>query len=57
MIRENLMLTQALKKLERKHKRELIAEYEKGWNEAMVCKKGTKRLCSECKKKLLKERG
>jgi uncharacterized protein (DUF488 family) len=52
-IKENLMLTQALNKLERKHKRELVAEYERGWNAAMVCKKGTKRLCSECKKKLV----
>lgn len=51
-IKENLMLTEAIKKLERKHKRELIKEYERGWNAAMLCKKGTKRLCSECRKAL-----
>ncbi|MCZ2337803.1 MAG: hypothetical protein LC127_06275, partial [Chitinophagales bacterium] len=57
MIEENLMLTQALNKLERKHKRQLKKEYERGWNEAMMCKKGIKRLCSVCRKKLSIERG
>lgn len=57
MIKENLILTKALNKLEKKHKRQLKKEYERGWNSAMLCKKGIKRLCSECKKKLLKERG
>jgi len=52
LIQENLILTKAINKLERKHKRQLKEEYEKGWNDAMICKKGTKKLCSECRKKL-----
>jgi len=52
-IKENLMLTKAIDKLKRSYNRKLKKEYERGWNEAMACKKGTKRLCSECKKKLL----
>jgi hypothetical protein len=52
-IKENLMLTKAIDKLKRSYNRKLKKEYERGWNEAMACKKGTKRLCSECKKKLI----
>lgn len=52
-LKESILIAQALTKLEKKHKRELIKEYERGWNSAMLCKKGTKRLCSECKKKLM----
>jgi len=52
-IKENLALTIAIDKLKAKYERKMKKEYERGWNEAMVCKKGTKRICSECKKKLV----
>ncbi len=35
LIKENLKLTKAIKKLERKHRQELKKEYERGWNNAI----------------------
>ena len=48
-------------KLIAKYERKLKKEYNRGFDDGVEAeakvKKGTKRLCSECKKKLLKERG